>query len=298
MSEKKQSFWLTANQENVDQAELENMVFAEVVRRRLLPKGDDGYLKVKDGERIAQCAKKKLQDAVDRIKSGGSAFAGKSGAKPMLAPAAINELKKRPAASIGAVMGLEAQSQDAIVEAIDDQRRKDQKLNSSANLKPLDPRTLNKYIEQIAPEKCEKPAVRNARRIEAVNDPFNAINQCIANFQVFRPSLLGMGEDPSPANNHNLDEASFLLNGTAPMAVYGPAGSKLALKELRRGWARLNKGEKMQARSIKLLADTSESGEVAFALTGCGVWACAHTDACRKEFKAHVTKHLAYAAQT
>jgi hypothetical protein len=29
---------------------------------------------------------------------------------------------------------------------------------------------------------------------------------------------------------------------------------------------------------------------------GCTVWACVHTDACSKEFKSHVSKHLAYAA--
>ena len=248
----------------VEEDALKDAVMFEVVVGRLEPRGTAGYFSVADACRIAQVTDKTLKHAVDKYEATGH-WQVKRGRRAAFSPGGLRAIQATGITNIGRVTGVNAVTGEDIIAAFDVQRRAQMGINADAVIPPLDPRTVTKYRDQLLPESCAKPHAKNARRVQAANDPFNYVSQSVSNFIHFCPSLLGLGVDAQASDSHSIDEASLILNEGGPVQVFGPAGSKAALDEFNTGWGFQPKDKKSMCRSVRLFADTTETGEASFA---------------------------------
>ena len=112
------------------------------------------------------------------------------------------------------------------------------------------------------PESDANPAITKARRIEALDDPSNAISNVVIAMAIMAPTESRPNGRIHPQNVINFDAKSAMIGQPqGRKKVFMLSGIRKRMKLLRRSASRASRIGEIKQRAVKLIRASASSGE-------------------------------------
>ena len=112
------------------------------------------------------------------------------------------------------------------------------------------------------PESDANPAITKARRIEALDDPSNAISNVVIAMAIMAPTESRPNGRIHPQNVINFDAKSAMIGQPqGRKKVFMLNGTRKRMKLLRRSASRASRIGEIKQRAVKLIRASASSGE-------------------------------------